>query len=206
MKTTTRTSKRPKQPKDTSNAKDYAAGYNAFKEFEGQRYTGMKVGRSHKWYYDQGEWKEKKITPDKWEFTYAVTKRRAGRAPEGSGVPVGTEYHWYIVAHQNVRKLNANDYSTSMAGLKFKVAHRRADTGKWSASDAAQRRRMIKLLQEMIQDLQRQEGASEPASPKANGVSAKHSNGRQTGNGTPNGAAAPRARRGAAPALARARR
>jgi hypothetical protein len=22
----------------------------------------MKVGRSHKWYYDKGEWKEKKIT------------------------------------------------------------------------------------------------------------------------------------------------
>jgi hypothetical protein len=46
----------------------------------------MKVGRSHKWYYDKGEWKEKKITPDKWEFTYAVNKRRAGHAPEGSGV------------------------------------------------------------------------------------------------------------------------
>jgi hypothetical protein len=30
-------------------------------------------------------------------------------APEGSGVPVGTEYHWYVLAHQNVRKLNAND-------------------------------------------------------------------------------------------------
>ena len=29
-----------------------------------------------------------------------VTKRRAGHAPEGSGVPVGTEYHWYIVAHR----------------------------------------------------------------------------------------------------------
>src|SRR5690242_20808613 len=27
-------------------------------------YSGMKVGRSHKWYYDKGEWKEKKITPD----------------------------------------------------------------------------------------------------------------------------------------------
>jgi hypothetical protein len=161
MKTTTRPAKRRKAKEPGA---DYAAGYNAFKEFEGQRYTGMKIGRSHKWYYDQGEWKEKKITPDKWEFTYAVTKRRAGKAPEGSGVPVGTEYHWYIVAHQNVKKLNANDYSTSLAGLKFKVAHKRADTGKWSASDRAQRRRMIKLLEEMIQDLQRQE-AEPPAAP-----------------------------------------
>lgn len=54
------------------------------------------IGRSHKWYYDRGEWKEKKITPDLWQIGYAVTKRRAGRAPEGSGVPVGTEYHWYF--------------------------------------------------------------------------------------------------------------
>ena len=48
--------------------------------------------------HDEGVWKERKVEPDKWEFTYAVGKRRAGRAPEGSGVPVGTEYHWYILA------------------------------------------------------------------------------------------------------------
>src|SRR5689334_1437480 len=32
--------------------KTTAASYERFKEFEGQRYTGMKIGRSHKWYYD----------------------------------------------------------------------------------------------------------------------------------------------------------
>src|SRR5687767_2114610 len=142
-------------PRNASQS-DPADSYNEFKTYEGQRYTGMKIGRSHKWYYDQGEWKEKKVTPDKWEFNYAVVKRRAGRAPEGSGVPVGTEYHWYILAHQNVRKLNANDYTTSMSGLKFKLAHRRADNGKWSASDRSQRTRLIKLLKEMIADLEEQ--------------------------------------------------
>ena len=78
-------------PKEKS---DPAVSYDAFKEHEGQRYTGMKIGRSHKWYYDPGEWKETKVTPDLWQIQYAVNKRRAGRAPEGSGVPVGTEYHW----------------------------------------------------------------------------------------------------------------
>ena len=68
---------------------DLSKSYNEYKNFEGQQYTGMKVGRSHKWYYDKGEWKETKITPDLWEISYAVTKRRAGKAPEGSGVPVG---------------------------------------------------------------------------------------------------------------------
>src|SRR5919201_5741221 len=113
MKANTRMHRLPKPQKDI------AASYNEFKEFEGRRYTGMKIGRSHKWYYDQGEWKEKKVTPDKWQFTYAVTKRRKGKAPEGSGVPVGTEYHWYILAHQFVKKLNANDYSTEMTAMKF---------------------------------------------------------------------------------------
>ena|SRR5688500_1391478 len=136
---------------------DAAVSYDEFKEFEGQKYTGMQIGRSHKWYYDQGEWKEKKITPDLWQISYAVTKRRAGRAPEGSGVPVGTEYHWYILAHQNVNKLNANDYTTSLTGLKFKIAHRRADTEKWSATPKTQRKRMIKFLQDVIRDLEQQQ-------------------------------------------------
>ena len=121
----------------------------------------MKIGRSHKWYYDQGEWKEKKITPDLWQIGYAVTKRRAGRAPEGSGVPEGTEYHWYILAHQNTAKQTANDYTTSLTGLKFKIAHKRADTGKWSATPRTQRQRMITFLRSVLADLEKHsEGAA----------------------------------------------
>jgi len=116
-----------KRPVRKRSAKgDFSVSYNKFKEFEGKQYTGMKVGRTHKWYYDKGEWKEKKITPDLWEISYSVTKRRAGKAPEGSGVPVDTEYHWYILSHQNVKKINANDYTTSMSGLKYQLAHKRA--------------------------------------------------------------------------------
>src|SRR5581483_3100578 len=114
--------------------KNIAESYNRRKDFEGRQYTGMTVGRTHHWYYDKSDWKEKKVTPDKWEFVYSTTKRRAGHAPEGSGVPVGTAYHWFILAHQYVEKLNANDYSTQMVGLKFKLAHKRASAQKWSAS------------------------------------------------------------------------
>ena len=146
------------QRKKNGIKKDISKTYNEYKEFEGKQYTGMKVGRSHKWYYDKGEWKEKKITPDKWEFTYAVNKRRAGHAPEGSGVPVGTEYHWYILAHQNVRKLDANNYTTSMTGLKYKLAHKRAEKEKWNATDNTQRKQIIHLLQELIDQLKREMG------------------------------------------------
>ncbi len=137
------------------------AAYDAFKEFEGQRYTGMKIGRGHKWYYDQGEWKEKKITPEQWEINYRVTKRRAGRAPEGSGVPVGTEYHWYILAHQTVCKLNANDYTTALTGFKYKLAHKRADKPSWSASSRAQRNHMLKILRGVVADLEAQQARDE---------------------------------------------
>lgn len=143
-----------------------AASYDKLKKFEGRGYTGMAVGRRHKWYYDQGEWKERKVTPDKWEFTFEVTKRRAGNAPEGSGVPVGTEYDWYIMAHQKVRKLNANDYTTSMAGYKYKVAHKRAGSEKWSASDNAQRRRLIGFLEEMIARLREEMEGQPDARPR----------------------------------------
>jgi hypothetical protein len=141
------------QKKQDAAGKDDSSTYEEYKEFEGKKYTGMKVGGSHKWYYDKGEWKEKKITPDKWEFTYAVNKRRAWHAPEGSGVPIGTEYHWYILAHQNVRKLDANNYATSMMGLKYKLAHKRAEREKWNATDNAQRKRLIQILEELIVQL-----------------------------------------------------
>jgi len=144
------------QRKKNGIEKDISKTYNEYKDFEGKQYTGMKVGGSHKWYYDKGEWKEKKITPDKWEFTYAVNKRRAGHAPEGSDVPVGTEYHWYILAHQNVRKLDANKYTTSMTGLKYKLAHKRAEKEKWNTTNNAQRKRLIQVLQELISQLKRE--------------------------------------------------
>jgi hypothetical protein len=130
--------------------------YNTWKEFEGQRYTGMKIGSHHKWYYDQGIWREQKMTPDEWTFDFAVKKRRAGKAPKGSGVPVGTEYHWYILAHQKVRKLNANIYSTALSGIKFKVAHKRSAAGKWSTTPATQKKRIIRFMEEMIEQLKSQ--------------------------------------------------
>src|SRR2546423_12507874 len=94
MQTLTRPHKTAKPKKPSG---DIAASYNAAKDFHGQRYTGMKVGRSHKWYYDQGEWKEKKITPDEWDFTYEVKKRRAGKDPPDSGGAGGTARQSHII-------------------------------------------------------------------------------------------------------------
>ena len=104
------TKRNPKifMPKKNTNTQEVKIdSYDTFKEYHGQKYRNMKIGKRHKWYYEQGEWKEQKQTPDLWHFEYKVKKSRAGKAPEGSGVPVGTKYNWYIMAHQVVEKLNA---------------------------------------------------------------------------------------------------
>ena len=137
-------------------AKVKSGTYEEHKEFNGRRYTGMRVGGSHKWYYEKGIWSEKKIAPDKWELTYTVNKKRAWDAPEGSGVPVGTEYHWYILAHQNVRKLDANNYATSMTGIKYKLAHKRADRLNWNATENQQRKQLVRILEELIIQVKRE--------------------------------------------------
>lgn len=136
-------------------SKDLSASFNKLKNFNGKLYTGVQIGRGHHWNYDAGDWKETKITPDLWEISYAVTKRRVGHAPDFSGVPTGTEYHWYILAHQTATKLNANDYETRMTGIKFKIAHKRADKGKWSASGPTQRKHLIAFLKEYIAQLEK---------------------------------------------------
>ena len=87
------------------------AGYNALKTHKGQLYSGMAIGGSHTWNYDQGVWKETKEEPDLWRIDYQTKKRRARNAPRGSGAPVGTEYHWLIVGHQ-VRPMNVHVSST----------------------------------------------------------------------------------------------
>jgi hypothetical protein len=165
MPTATTTARRPQatssrrppaKKKKPAPKKDLSAGYNKFKEFNGKLYTGVQIGRGHHWNYDKGDWKETKITPDLWEVSYAVTKRRVGKAPETSGVPVGTEYHWYILAHQTAKKLNANNYDTTMTGLKFKMAHRRADKGKWSASGPTQRKHLVTFLKQFIDQLEKE--------------------------------------------------
>jgi len=156
MASTTAKKTRSKTTTKKPGKKDLSASYNRYKKYGGQQYTGMQIGRGHHWHYDEGDWKETKITPDLWEISYAVTKRRVGHAPENSGVPVGTEYQWYIISHQHVKKLNANDYATEMTGIKFKLAHKRADKETWNTKTPTQRKHLIKFLKEVVTQLEKE--------------------------------------------------
>jgi hypothetical protein len=143
------------EAEDKEKSSGYAGGYNALKSFKGQVYSGMAVGGSHTWTYDSGTWKETKEEPDLWRIDYRTNKRRARKAPEGSGAPVGTEYHWLIVAHQHVKKVDANTYETHLTGSKYKLAYKSASANSWSIPTVKkQREREVELLEDAKQRVQ----------------------------------------------------
>jgi hypothetical protein len=143
--------------------------FDDLKEFRGQVYTGMPIGGTHTWEYPHGLWQERKVAPDRWEFTFQSEKKRARRAPEGSGAAVGTEYNWFILAHQRVRKLDPDTYETVMEGVKYKVAHRRPHWRRWSTEypdQEPEREILIRILEE---DLARLKGENpRDSSPGSN--------------------------------------
>ena len=54
--------------------------------------------------------------------------------------------------------------TTSLTGMKFKLAHRRADKGTWNASVQAQRRRLITILRQVSEELEREAAVNEATS------------------------------------------
>jgi hypothetical protein len=116
----------------------------------------MSIGGEHVWEYPDGLWQERKVAPDRWIFTFSSLKKRARSAPEGSGAPVGTGYHWFILAHQVVRKRDKDTYETSMEGVKFKIAHRRPHWRAWSTAypdHEPEREILIRILEEELRAL-----------------------------------------------------
>ncbi|MDD1654397.1 MAG: hypothetical protein LUO91_01640, partial [Methanomicrobiales archaeon] len=143
--------------------------YNDLKEFRGKVYTGMPIGGIHVWEYPHGVWQERKVAPDRWEFTFLSEKKRARLAPEGSGALPGTQYHWFILAHQRVRKVDGNTYETVMEGIKYKVAHRRPHWRGWSTDypdHEPERTILIRILEEQLAALKggdQSRSATDPA-------------------------------------------
>ncbi|MBI4416470.1 MAG: hypothetical protein HY557_05760 [Euryarchaeota archaeon] len=137
--------------------------YDDLKDFEGEPYSGMAVGGEHAWLYTNAIWRERKVAPDKWEFTFASLKERGRGAPPGSGAPPKTQYHWYILAHQRVRKIDEDSYSTLMSGLKYKIAHKRPHWRKWSSEypdQSSARERIVAILEETLAGLREDDGTS----------------------------------------------
>jgi hypothetical protein len=133
--------------------------YNKLKTYNNKIYTGMKVGGSHYWNYNDGKWFETKETPDKWKIKFQSVKTRANPAPQNTGANIGTKYHWYIIADQIATKLNNDSYMTLMNGIKFKVGHKRPHWKKFSYNYPEQlsyKERIIEILENLLKDLKSQ--------------------------------------------------
>lgn len=130
--------------------------YDDLKEFNGRKYMGMSIGGSHVWIYPNGTWKEKKVNPDSWVFKFQSMKKRSKKAPINSGAPVNTQYHWYILADQRVRKVDKDTYETVMEGVKHKLSHKRSYWRKWSSeyqNNISDKERIISILKDMLKRL-----------------------------------------------------
>lgn len=132
--------------------------YSDEKTYGSAKYHGMKVGGRHFWTYPDGQWTERKVAPDRWEVSFTSLKRRNRKAPTGSGAEVGSGYHWLIVAHQWVDKLDANTYATQMEGRKVLIAFRKPDWPVWNTQFKNARRgakeRTIAALQDLIRSIE----------------------------------------------------
>ena len=96
------------------------------------------------------------MAPDHWVFSFLSEKKRAMMAPEGSGALPGTQYHWFILAHQRVRKVDGNTYETVMEGVKYKVSHKRPHWRGWSTEypdHQPEREILIRILEEQLAEL-----------------------------------------------------
>jgi hypothetical protein len=134
--------------------------YDDMKMFGDKQYSGMAIGRSHLWNYPNGTWEETKIAPDRWQFKFSSIKGRKVAAPENSGAPLNTGYHWLIIADQRVLKINANEYQTLMEGAKFKMGHRRSYWRNWSYTYPGQptyRQKLIQIFRETLMQLEKEE-------------------------------------------------
>ena len=130
--------------------------YDKLKDYNGEIYTGMKIGGSHKWHYDNGKWFETKIAPNQWTFNFHSIKTRFHSAPINSGAKLNTKYHWYIIADQIASKLDFNSYITNMKGVKFKIGHKRPNWKTFSYNYPEQesyKKRIIKILEKTLENL-----------------------------------------------------
>lgn len=134
--------------------------FDDMKIHNGKVYSGMTVGSAHLWDYRNAVWEERKIAPDEWAMKFTATKHRHTAAPEGSGVPVGSQYHWYIIADQVVKKISANEYTTTMEGAKWKIGHKRPYWRGFSyiyPEQKSYRQRVIEVLRDTLLRLETQE-------------------------------------------------
>jgi len=103
--------------------------------------SGMREHRSWPHFLDHGPGSLCLLLPSE--------KKSVRKDPEGSALP-GTEYHWFILAHLHVRKVDQDTYGTVMQRVKYKIAHKRPHWRGWSESEWEI---LIRILEQYLAEL-----------------------------------------------------
>lgn len=127
--------------------------YNQIKEFEGKKYTGMKIGGSHEWNYNDNLWQEEKVEPDLWRIKFTATKRRTHSASINTGCEIGTQYNWLIVGQQRVIKINENEYQTVLEGNKWKIGYKKPSWRDFSYNYKDQKSEKQQIIDKLNEEL-----------------------------------------------------
>lgn len=125
------------------------ASVHPLTEFEGEAYTGLRNQQT--WSLGKGKWGEQRTGAISWDFAFETIAVKPFKT--GAGLPVGSEHHSYILAHQKLVKTRNNTYQVRLEGLKFKLAHKEAGE-KWSANAAVRKKNLIKILKEALHNLE----------------------------------------------------
>lgn len=92
---------------------------------DGQKYSGTPIGYAHHWKYEDPDVQEQKISPEQWQFKMTCLKRKVQKTNTNGSIQPGTQYHWYFIGDQIVRKIDENTYQTDLNAIKYKLGHKR---------------------------------------------------------------------------------
>lgn len=131
-------------------------------EFEGEPYNGLRATQT--WAMGKGKWEEQRTGAQSWEILFETIAVKPLKT--GTGMPIGSEHHSYVLAHQKLVKTRNNTYQVRIEGLKFKLAHK--ETGeKWSANANVRRHNLIKILKQALHDLEMGHGQAPSETKRA---------------------------------------
>jgi hypothetical protein len=136
-------------PAKGAKAKKARGKANPLAEFEGNEYNGTREEIA--WQLSKNTWSEFRRGEKSWDVLFETN---ASKPFEGAkDMPVGSEYHSYILAHQKLVKTRKNTYAMKLEGLKFKLAHKE-DGASWSSNERGRKNQLIKILKEMLATLE----------------------------------------------------
>jgi hypothetical protein len=159
----------PTQKKVAGKKRGKKAVADPFTEMEGMPYTGTL--NKQRFTTGKSTWDESRRNEKTWDILFETV---AVKPFEGAvELPVGSEHHSYVLAHQTLVKTRKNTYSLKLQGIKFKLAHKQAG-GSWNANALARKNQLIKILKTALHELEMGHGQAPAISKKtygANGVS-----------------------------------